>query len=70
MVADGSAIEITFTDDDRAYKIIHANGTIADKNFTADFAGYEPVLDTLGGTALTEDTAIGAYQTIIAYKGI
>lgn len=67
-LADGSAIQITFTENGREYKIIHANGTIADKGFTADFDGYELVLDTIGGTELTVSTAIGAYQTIIAYK--
>lgn len=67
-LADGSAIQITFTEVGREYRIIHANGTIADKGFTADFAGYELVLDTIGGTELTASTAISAFQTIIAYK--
>lgn len=67
-VADGSAIQITFTEGGREYRIIHANGTIADKGFTADFAGYELVLDTIGGTELTASTSISAFQTIIAYK--
>lgn len=67
-VSDGSAIEITFHDDatGRDYKIIHANGTV--KGYTADFAGYELVLDTIGGTSLSASTAIMPYQTIIAYK--
>ncbi len=67
-VADGSAIQITFTEGGREYKIIHANGTIADKGFTVDFADYELVLDTIGGTQLTASTAICAFQTIIACK--
>lgn len=67
-LADGSAIQITFTEGGREYKIIHANGTI--KDYTADFAGYQLVLDTIGGTELTASTAICAYQTIIAYKAV
>lgn len=67
-VAGGSVIEITFHDaqTDRDYKIIHANGTV--KDYTADFAGYTLVLDTIGGTTLSGTTNIQAFQTIIAYK--
>ncbi len=67
-LAGGSVIEITFHDEqtDRDYKIIHANGTV--KDYTADFAGYTLVLDTIGGTTLSGATAIQQFQTIIAYK--
>ncbi len=67
-VANGAVIEITFHDakTNRDYKIIHANGTV--KNYTADFAGYQLVLDTIGGTTLSDATNVQAYQTIIAYK--
>lgn len=67
-LANGAVIEITFHDEetDRDYKIIHANGTV--KDYTADFAGYTLVLDTIGGTTLSDTTAIQQFQTIIAYK--
>lgn len=67
-LVDGAVIRITFHDEatNRDYVIYHANGVVAD--FTADLAGYELVLDTLGGTALTASTAIDPFQTIIAYK--
>lgn len=65
-LAGGSAIEITFTENSREYKIIHANGTLG--SLTVDFAGYEQVLDTLGSANLSAQTAISPYQTIIAYR--
>lgn len=69
-LADGAVIRITFHDNKtgRDYKIIHANGTVAGKGLTEDFAGYSLVLDTLGENKLSGETAVGAYQTIIAYK--
>lgn len=65
-VADGAAIEITFTENGRSYKIIHANGTV--KDYSVDLTGYTVVLDTIGGTTVSEKTEIGAYQTLIVYK--
>jgi pullulanase len=65
-IANNSAIEVTFTEGDRQYKIVYANGFAS--GLTADFAGYTLVLDTLGTATLSSSTAIQKYQTIIAYK--
>ncbi len=67
-LADGAVICISFHDAEanRDYVIYHVNGAV--KDFTADLAGYQLVLDTVGGTELTAATALQAFQTIIAYK--
>ena len=67
-LADGAVIRISFHDEatGRDYVIYHANGAV--KDFTADLSGYQLLLDTLGGTKLTASTALGAFQSIIAYK--
>lgn len=63
---NGNAIEITFTENNKQYKIVHAN-YIAD--VSVDFEGYSLVLDTIGGTKLSATTKIEKLQTIIACKG-
>lgn len=64
----GATIQITFTVDGKNYKIIHSNSAVKGKNYTADFAGYTLYLDTVGGGALSANTPLLPYQTIIAYK--
>ena len=65
-LAGGAAIQITFVEGGKTYKIIHANGTIS--GLTADFEGYTLYLDTVGDGTLSATTAILPFQTIIAYK--
>lgn len=67
---DNSVISITFTEGDREYRIIHANGVVDEKDAVIDFSGYTLMLDTLGETTLGESTEILPFQTIIAYKDI
>lgn len=62
----GAAIQITFTENGKQYKIIHANGVVS--NLTADFDGYTLYLDTVGDGTLSASTTILPFQTIIAYK--
>ena len=64
----GATIQITFTVDGKNYKIIHSNSAVKGKNYTADFAGYTLYLDTVGDGALSANTPLLPYQTIIAYK--
>lgn len=54
----------------RTYRIIHSNGVSGTK--TANLDGYTLYLDTLNKTnmALSSQTAISNYQTIIAYKSL
>ena len=54
---------------ERTIKVIHANGAVP-AGTTVDFAGYTLYLDTLNvqGLALTNETPVLAYQTIVAYK--
>ncbi len=73
---NGSAFQIDVKDaaNGREYRIVHANGTVRDKNVVkVDFSGYTLWLDTLQPTfnvttKLSNKTNIQAYQTIIAYK--
>ncbi len=67
-MADGSVIRITFVEEGYAYVIIHANGTV--NGYSENLEDYELLLDTLGETELTAETAIGAYQTVIARKPV
>lgn len=74
----GSAFQIDVKDvaNGREYRIVHANGTVRDKNVVkVDFSGYTLWLDTLAPTfnvttKLSNKTNVQAYQTIIAYKAL
>ncbi|MDE6241154.1 MAG: type I pullulanase [Anaeroplasmataceae bacterium] len=69
--ADGSLItyDLVDTANNRTYRIVHSNGvTASDKKVNLE--GYTLYLDTLNqtGLALTSETVVSDYQTIIAYK--
>ena len=54
--------------DGATYKICHANGGYKDTSDKIDFAGYDLVLDTVGGASLSAETAMKPFQTIVAKK--
>lgn len=64
-IDNGNTIQITFREDGKEYKIVHAN---YNTKAVVDFSGYTLVLDTIGDTELTAQTAMQKAQTIIAYK--
>ena len=70
--SDGSMIYFDLVDtvNNRTYRIVHSNGVTADKK--VDLAGYTLYLDTLNKSdlALTSETVVDNYQTIIAYKAL
>ncbi len=63
---DGAVIEIAFESNGKTYRIYHANGCV--HGFTADLAGYELLLSTVGQTELSATTALKPYETVIAVK--
>lgn len=73
-LADGGIIriDITDTENNSDWIVIHANGTVSGQN--VDVSGYTLYLDTLGeyiplDTASTEtELTVSAYQTLILYK--
>ncbi len=67
----GDVITVVFVDTttNREYKVVFANGS-AD-GAMANFDGYTLYLDTLGiNTALSSNTMVSPYQTIIGYKSL
>ncbi len=64
-IDNGNTIQITFREGNKEYKIVHAN---YNTGAVVDFSGYTLVLDTIGNTELTAQTAMQKAQTIIAYK--
>lgn len=68
---DGSLIYYDLVDEaaNRTYRIVHSNGVASPKG--VDLSGYSLYLDTLNSNiALTAETTVSEYQTIIAYKNI
>ena len=70
VTSDGSMISYKLSSGTEEYYIIHANGLQA--NNVVDLSGYTLYWSTLeGGTkALSAETPVGQYETIIAYKSL
>lgn len=63
---DSSIIKYTLTAEGKTYIFVHANGL--NKNASVDLSGYTLYHSTLGDVALSANTTIRPYETIIGYK--